>query len=238
MRAETRQKIQAVLAIAIGVASVRLAYTFYERHQSGAALPARKVTQPLNPDYYVTPKKLYPYDVKSARQLTEQPVWVRVGYSIGYFPYSAGQAVFSREAGRLLPIQKLNIKDVVTAPTPGSPGERQIMAVFAQNGNNYAFSIGSVRQGNYRIYSDDMLFIEDPHDLYKHWPQDIWQAIDRHEVKPGMSELQADFAVGMGIPEDSSPPGDRTLKYPNGGQAVRVRYENGKAVEVKPAAGA
>lgn len=238
MRAETRQKIQTVLAIAIGVAGVRLAYTFYERHQSGLAHPARAVARPLNPDYYVTPKKLYPYDIKSARQLTEQPVWVKVGYSITYFPYSPGQTAFSREAGRLLPLQKLNIKEVVTAATPGSPGERQILAVFAEEGKNYAFSIGSVREGNYRIYSDEMLFIQDPHELYKHWPEDIWQAIDRHEVKAGMSELQADFALGMGVPEDNNPPGDRTLKYPNGGRAVRVRFENGKAVEVGPAAGA
>jgi hypothetical protein len=233
MRTEIKQRIQVVLAIAIGVAAVRLAYTFYARHESEMTQPAKKVAPPLNPDAYVTPKKLYPYDVESARQLTQQPVWVKVGYSITYFPYSAGRTEFSREAGRLLPIQKLNIKDVVTATTPGSAVERQIMAVFAQEGKNYAFSIGAVRQGNYRFYADEMLFIQDPHELYKHWSPEVWEAIDKHEVKLGMSELQADFALGLGIPEDRNPPGDRILKYPNGGKPVQVRYERGKAVEVK-----
>jgi hypothetical protein len=233
MRTEIKQRIQVALAIAIGLAAVRLAYTFYERHESEVAQPAKKVAPPLNPDYYVTPRKLYADDVKSAKQLTQQPVWVKVGYSITYFPYRAGRPEFSREAGRLLPIQKLNIRDVVTATTPGSAGERQIMAVFVQDGKNYAFSIGAVKEGNYRIYADEMLFIQDPHELYKHWPPAVWEAIDKHTVKPGMSELQADFALGLGIPEDKNPPGDRILKYPNGGKTVRVRFVSGKAVEVK-----
>ena len=42
---------------------------------------------PLNPDYYVVPKKLYAYDLKSAKQLTQQPVWVKVGYSSTYYRY-------------------------------------------------------------------------------------------------------------------------------------------------------
>jgi hypothetical protein len=79
-----------------------------------------------------------------------------------------------------------------------------------------------------------MLFIEDPHDLYKHWPGDIWDAIDKHQVKAGMSELQADFAIGLGIPEKSGEPGNRTVNYPNGGNPLSVTYHNDKAVEIKP----
>ena len=39
-----------------------------------------------NADYYVTPKKLYPYDLKSAQQLTQQPVWMKEGYRYTYYP--------------------------------------------------------------------------------------------------------------------------------------------------------
>jgi len=49
-----------------------------------------------------------------------------------------------------------------------------------------------------RIYSDEMLYIEDPRELYKHWPAGLWQSVEKHEVKPGMNELQADFAIGWG----------------------------------------
>jgi hypothetical protein len=81
-----------------------------------------------------------------------------------------------------------------------------------------------------------MLFIQDPHELYNHWPSDVWSAIDQHQVKPGMSELQADFAVGIGIPESSSgESGNRTLNYPNGGNPLSVTYRDDKATLIKPA---
>ena len=79
-----------------------------------------------------------------------------------------------------------------------------------------------------------MFFIEDPHELYKHWPAEVWQKIDAHEVQAGMSELQASFAIGMGMPEGSGDYGARTLHYPNGGKADGDDFQNDKAVEIKP----
>ena len=87
----------------------------------------------------------------------------------------------------------------MTGVSPKDAGERQSVAVFEQEGKHYAAPIGTESGGDYKFYSDDMLFIEDPHQLYKHWPADVWQAIDQHQVKPGMSELEADFAVGIGL---------------------------------------
>lgn len=196
-----------------------------------------KQPPPLNADYYVTPKKLYPYDLKSARQLTQQPVWVKVGYGYVYYPYNTARhrVDFSHEAGKLLPIEKLQIKDVIGEAAPQAAGERQVMAVFEKDGKAYAFPIGSEKGGEYKFYSDDMLFIQDPHELYNHWPSDVWNAIDQHQVKPGMSELQADFAVGIGIPEGSGgEAGNRTVNYPNGGNPLSVTYRDDKAVNVKP----
>jgi hypothetical protein len=133
-----------------------------------------------------------------------------------------------------LPIEKLQIKDVISAEAPQSPGERQVMAVFEKDGKTYAFSIGSIKGVDYKFYADDMLFIQDPHELYKHWPGDVWDAIDKHQVKPGMSELQTDFSIGLGIPEKSGEPGNRTVTYPNGGTALSITYHDDKAVQIKP----
>src|SRR6202012_4540860 len=116
----------------------------YERHEAAKPVVSREL--PLNPDYYVVPKKLHPYDLKSAKELTKQPVWVKEGYRYTYYPYDAAthHADFKREtgAGLLLPLEKLNIKDVVIdAPsTAGSP--KQMMAVFQKDGKNYAVPIG------------------------------------------------------------------------------------------------
>jgi hypothetical protein len=237
---ELKQRIQLVMIVAILVSGTRLAYVLYERHET-AIKQAKEQAPPLNPDYYVTPKKLYPYDLKSARQLTEQPVWVKVGYAYTFYPYdpSRHHVDFSHEAGKLLPLEKRQIKEVIGADAPQSPGEQQLMAVFENDGKAYAFSIGSIKESNYKFYSDDMLFIQDPHELYKHWPADVWDAIDKHQVKPGMSELQTDFAIGLGIPENTGPPGNRTVNYPNGGSPLSVTYRDDKAAEIKagPASG-
>ena len=112
--AEAKQKIQIALGLALAIAAIRTGYVMYERHED-AKEPAKKVERALDPDYYVTPKKLYPYDLKSAKQLTQQPAWVKEGYRFPYFPWNAGthHADFGHEAGRLLPLQKIDIKDVV-----------------------------------------------------------------------------------------------------------------------------
>ena len=219
---------------AILVSGARLAYILYQRHESRVE-QAKKQPPPLDADYYVTPKKLYPFDLKSARQLTLQPVWVKVGYAYTYFPYDPARhrVDFSHEGGKLLPIEKLQITDVISEDAPQSPGERQVMAVFGKDSKTYAFSIGSIKGADYKFYSDEMLFIQDPHELYKHWPADVWVAIDKHQVKAGMSELQSDFAVGLGIPEKSGEPGNRTVNYPNGGNPLSVTYHNDKAAEIK-----
>jgi hypothetical protein len=232
---ELKQRLQLVMVVAIVISGARLIFILYQRHES--RLQALKQPAPLNADYYVTPKKLYPYDLKSARQLTQQPVWVKVGYGYTYYPYDAARhrVDFSHEAGKPLPLEKLQIKDVISEAAPQSPGERQVMAVFEKDGKAYAIPIGSEKGGEYKFYSDDMLFIQDPHELYNHWPSDVWSAIDQHQVKPGMSELQADFAVGLGIPEKSGEPGNRTVNYPNGGNPLSVSYRDDKAVGIKSA---
>jgi hypothetical protein len=232
MSPETRQKVQLFLSLAIVVAAIRTGYILYERHESNIT-PVSQPAPPLNPDYYVVPKKLYPYDLKSARQLTQQPVWVKEGYRYTVFPYRDGHTDFSHQAGLLLPIQKLQIRDVVLDVTPGETDQRQVMAIFEDEGKQYAFPIGSLKNGAYQIYSDEMLYIQDPHELYKHWPPEVWQAIEQHQVETGMNELQADFAIGMGVPQPGS--GEtKVVNYPNGGKPLTITYNDGKAVGIKP----
>jgi hypothetical protein len=231
--ADAKRKIHLILLAAIVVATARTGYILYERHAENVE-QARKQPPPLNPDYYVTPKKLYPYDLKSARQLTKQPVWVKQGYYYTYFPYdgSRHRADLAQDAGQLPPLDKLQILNVVTNATPGSPEQRQVMALFQKEGKTYAFPIGVEKDGDYKFYSDDMLFIQDPHELYKHWSPQIWQAIDQHQAKLGMNALQVSFAIGYGVPENPSDPS--VVDYPNGGKPLRVVYESGKAAEIQP----
>jgi hypothetical protein len=234
---EVLKKLQIFMAAAILIAGGRAAYVVYERHEAALDRTPKQETA-LKADYYVTPKKLYPYDLKSARQLMEQPVWVKVGYQITYYPYDAARKKtdFAHEAGTLLPLQKLAIEDVVTGVSAQAPGVKQVLAVFSLEGKSYAVPIGAEKDGEFKIRSDDMFFVQDPHELYRHWPAEVWQKVDAHEVQAGMSELQCSFAIGMGIPEGSGDYGSRTLHYANGGKPLVISFEDDKAVEIKAGA--
>jgi hypothetical protein len=239
MSPEGKQRIQLALLVALVVAGVRAGYIFYQRHEDKVAAEKQKQAQNVgysNPDYYVVPKKLYPYDLKTAKQITLQPVWAKEGYRYTYYRYdpASKRVDFDHEAGLLLPIEKLAIKDVVTAVPSGAGQRRQVMAVFEKEGKSYAVPIGFEADEQYKIYSDEMFFIEDPRDLYKHWSADVWQSVEQHEVKPGMNEMQADFAIGMGVPDAGDTSDSKTVRYPNGGKPLVIVYRDGKAAEIKP----
>jgi hypothetical protein len=228
----TKRMIQATLLIALVLAGLRVYLIFRSRTGTEWGKQPQTQSAPLNADYYVTPKKLHAYDLKSARELTQQPAWVREGYRYQYYPYT-GHSDFKHPAGLLGPIEKLQFTDIAVEKSPDAPN-RQVMGIFDKDGKKYSVPIGMVAGGDYKIYADEMLFIQDPRELYKHWSKDVWQAIEAHELKPGMSELQASFAAGVGLLESGTRTDERVLKYPNGGKPLIVTYRDGKAAEVKP----
>ncbi|HEY7098136.1 MAG TPA: hypothetical protein VH437_15525 [Terriglobales bacterium] len=232
MSPELKRRIQLVLIAAIALAALRSGYILYQRHSEKLAEKAKQ-NVPLNADYYITPKKLYPYDLKSARQLTQQPVWVKEGYRYTYYPYTSGHLDLSHPAGLFLPIEKVQFKDVVLAPSPAAH-EKLMVALFEKDQQMFGVQIGSVAGDSYQIYSDEQFYIQDPRELYKHWPSDVWDAIEQHQMKAGMSEMQANFAIGMGVPERSDDPATKTVNYPNGGNPLVVTYHDGRAADIKP----
>jgi hypothetical protein len=236
MTEDAKKKIQLALALGIVVAGARTGYILYRNHEDYVAAQKRVAAKNAgyaNQEYYVTPKKLYPYDLKSAQQLTQQPVWVKEGYRYTFYRYVpvVKSVDFAHEAGLLGPLERFEMKDVMVVAAPG--GRRQVVATFDKDGHSYAVPIGFENEGQYKIYSDEVFYVEDPHELYKFWPADVWQAIEQHQVKPGMDELQADFAVGMGVPDAGASSADKTVRYPNGGKPLVVEYSGGKATEVK-----
>jgi hypothetical protein len=232
---EFQKKLQVFLVLAIVIAGGRAAYILYERREAMKEDAKPQQETALKADYYVTPKRVHAYDLKSARQFTEQPVWVKYGYQLTYYPYDSKRhkTDFGHEAGVLSPLQKLAIQDVVTEVAPQAPGNKQVLACFSLDGKTYAVPIGAEKGGDFKLRADDIFFIEDPHDLYGHWPADVWKKIDAHEVQAGMSELQASFSIGAGVPEGSGDYGSRALHYSNAGKPLVITFQNDKAVEIK-----
>jgi len=69
-----KQTIQLILVLGMLAAAIRLAWILYERHEE-SAVPEKQQTVTLDPDLYVTSKKMYPYDLESAKTaITKQPV--------------------------------------------------------------------------------------------------------------------------------------------------------------------
>ena len=235
MTLTTRRWIQIVLIVLLLAAAIRLVIVFRGRSSENAGQTEKATAPPLQADYYVQPRKLHDYDAPSlAKDLAGKSVWIREGYRFTYYPCEAPRhrADFAHEGGTNGPIEQLVIRDVVSQPGPG--GNTQVLAVFEKDGHDWCLPVGVIQGSTRQIFADDIFFYDDPHMLYKHWPAGVWQAIDRHEMKPGMNELQASFAIGMGTPQAGDA---RVLHYPNGGHPLVVTYENGRATRVDPDSG-
>lgn len=250
MPAKIGRGFQVALFIVMVIVAVRLYLIYRGRHE----VPHQKqeTSASLDADAYVVPKKVYAHDLMSARVLIGQLVWVKAGYGVAFYPYNPAtkSADIRHQAGALGPIQKIQILDVIQNPMPsdakwqGPPGARfrihqeqqSVLAVYSDAGKSYAFPIGSVQSGDYHFLIDDLLFIQDPHQLYSHWPRETWQAIEQHQVNPGMNQTQVSFAVG--VPESANQDGDQQIvQYANNRHPITVIFRNGRVVNISAASG-
>ncbi|HEX7286735.1 MAG TPA: hypothetical protein VF532_11180 [Candidatus Angelobacter sp.] len=245
-----KKRLQVIVIILVALAVLRAVYFAFKKEHNGRAVPAASKPAENTPVYdtrlddYVTPPKIFPYDVSSARKaLAGKTVWVREGNQVPYFAFDPAtrQAGLKQKVGLLPPIEKLQVEDVVLQRTVASPlpGEiaivqNQIMAVFKRPGQSgaYAFAIGTNIGNDFTFTVNNLLFLADPHELYRHWPPDVWKAIDRHEAREGMNELQVSFALGMPGTSEPGDYGNRTLEYKMNGHGVKVRFQKNKAVAI------
>jgi hypothetical protein len=244
MKSSWRKRVQLVLGLLLVVVTLRVALIFYERSQPIATRkpPERESSYKITGDDYVTPPKVFPYDLKSAnKELSGKIVWVRAGNQLPYYPWSAAtrHVTLGHEAGLLAPLEKLEIKEFVLQNSPRSPRQKQIMMIFDKVGDRvpYGTPAGIEEQGNYTFYVNDALFLKDPHELYKHWPSEIWNAIDDHQAQPGMNELQVGFALGTSAAAGPGDIGNRRMEYTNAGKPVTVTFSDNKAVKVEQGTG-
>jgi hypothetical protein len=238
-----RKRIQIILLVGVVLAGLRVAYIFYQRHQDSVPHPA-PLSYPQQADDFVRPPKIYPYDLKSAgSELVGKTVWVRTGNVLPYYRYDSASrtADLTHRVGLLPPLEKLEINDVIMqkAPVTPLPGQvvvvhKEILAVFQKAGasGKYAVSVGTNTGDNYAFTANDTLFFADPHDLYKHWPADVWAAIDQHKAKKGMNELQVGLALGEVVGASSGDYGNRWLQYKDDGKLVKVTFAKNQVTDI------
>jgi hypothetical protein len=240
MSPEFRQRIQISLVILLLLAMARVAYIFHERKSAATAPHRDDGSRALTSDEYVFPKKFYAYDLVSAKALVAKPVWIKQGYGNLVYPVVNGSADLSRGKASLLPIEQLKIADVFRQAPPVSwkapHGETELLAIGERSDSSkVAIPIGTFSSdGSLKLIANDVFYFQDPHQLYQHWPAETWKAVDSHQAKPGMNELQVNFALGVPRLAGGGDYGERTLEYSNGGNPIRVSFSNNRASEITP----
>lgn len=242
---KTWQKIGIATLLMLAIFGIRVYFLWQERSAPGVQKTAVVPERPITEDQTVVPRKMLIDDVKSAKALIGKTVWMQAGFELDYFPYAGHSISFAHREGVLPSVAALAVKDIVVAKAPASLksrvplGDKQAYAIFQlsndipQGAKEYAVPIGSAEGSDWTFFSDDIFYYDDPHQMYKHWAADVWQAVDRHEAKAGMNELQVAMALGMIQQSDSSAYGDRTVYYDVPGKHWTVTFQNNKATNVQ-----
>jgi hypothetical protein len=227
----------AVLILAVGG---QLAWLHHERNVPMAVkAPEREV---IAEDDLVFLKKKRPDNLKDIKELVGSTVWVSAGGQLDYYPYAGHAAQYSKSAGTLLGAEPLLIKDAIEQVAPKSAtfripgGDKQVLLVFTKPNDTkeYAVPVGYKQAGEYTFYADEILFYDDPHELYKHWGPEIWKAVDTHQVILGMNERQVELSLGQVSKSTSTDYGNRMVVFANLGHPMAVTFVKNKVTAFRP----
>jgi hypothetical protein len=234
------QKILIPTLITLAIGGAYLAFVWKQRQNPGV-VPHADPSEVLSKDDLAVVRAFFPQHFEDLQRLEGTRVWIKNGYTMPYFPYAGGQVQFTRRVGLLVPVQPIDVKKVVKAAVPAklddgiAHGSRQAFAVFALPGQpgTYATPIGAMEGSQEVYYADLLFFYDDPHSIYDYWPKDVWAAVDAHQAKPGMSELETRLAIGQKMHPDGSREGNRTVTYDQDGKHWTVTFVKNRATAIR-----
>jgi hypothetical protein len=230
--------ITLLITVAIGGSYL---FIVWRHRQNPGVTPQDDARQTLSKDDLVVMREFFFTTFEATERLEGTTVWMKNGYTMPYFPYANGHVLFAKQVGVVPAAQRMDVKKIVKAAVPASlddnmeHGSQQAFAVFALPGGTdlYAVPIGTI-QGNQEAYYCDLIFYyDDPHKIYDHWSKDVWAAVDAHQVKPGMSEVETRMAIGRNLQTDGGKEGDRTVTYDQNGKHWTVTYVKNQATAIK-----
>ena len=230
--------VTSLITLAIG--GIYLLVVFKHRQNPGVVTQTAP-EQNLTSDDVAIVRQMFMTSFDDAVKLEGTSVWMKNGYTMPYYPYEGGRVVFAKKIGLIPSAQKLDIKKVIKAVTPANVddsidhGSRQVFAVFTLPGSTDmdATPIGVIQGSQEQYFCDLLFYYDDPHTIYSNWPKDVWTAIDAHQVKPGMSELETRMAIGQKIDNNGGTVGDRTVTFDQAGKKWTVTYVNNHATTIK-----
>lgn len=229
------------LLLAVGV---ELIYLHHERNSLGKLAPPAE-RAPTDPDDLIFLRKQRPSNLADLKPLLGTTLWVSAGGQMDYYPATGHHADYANSAGTLLGAEPLAIKDVFEQVAPKTAtfripgGDKQVLLSFtmpksADPKKVFAVPVGYKQAGDYTFYTDQIFFYDDPHTLYKHWGDQIWQAVDSHQVILGMNERQVQLSLGQVFKSVSEEYGNRLAVYANMGKPIAVTFVNNKVTAFRP----
>ena len=234
------QKALALTAVTLAIGGIYL-FSIFEHRKNPGITSQNNPEQNLTPDDVAVVRTMMPTSFDDVLKLQNTSVWMKNGYTMPYYPFEGGHIVFTKSVGVIPTAQRLDIKKVIKASAPASVddgishGSRQAFAIFNLPGSpaQYATVIGVMDASRESYYSDVLFCYDDPHTIYDNWPKGVWAAIDAHQVKPGMSELQTRMSIGQKTQQDSSSTGNRTITYDQAGKRWTVTFVNDRATTIQ-----
>ncbi len=220
-----------VVVLAVGV---RVGLIYRERNAPvNVKAPER---ERIAEDDLVYLKQKRPTSLADVKELVGSTVWVSAGGQLDFYPYAGHSANYGKAAGTLLGAEPMVVKDFVEQVAPKSAtfripgGDKQVLMVFTKPNDKkeYAVPMGYRQAGQYTFYTDEVLFYDDPHELYKHWGPEIWKAVDEHRVILGMNERQVQLALGQVSKSTSKDYGNRMVVFANLGHPQAVTFVKNK----------
>ncbi len=235
-----RHKVLLTTLITLAIGGIYL-FSVWEHRRNPGVIANRSLDQDLTPDDVAIVRKMFMTSFSDTLVLQGKSVWMKDGYTMPYFPFSGGRIAFTKRAGLVPAAQRLDVNKIVKASPPASAddgidhGSRQVFAVFALPGDAqlYATAIGVIDGAQEQYYCDLLFYYDDPHTIYDNWPKDVWAAIDAHQVKPGMSELETRMSIGQKIQTEGGSEGNRTVTYDQNGKHWTIAYTDNHATSIK-----
>lgn len=236
---KTWQKILIPTLISLAIGGIYL-FTVWKQRQNPGIIAKSDASQTLSKDDLAVVRAFFPQHFDDLQRLEGTRVWMKNGYTWPYYPYSGSLVEFAKRVGLIPAAQPLDVKKIVKAAVPAKEddglehGSRQVFAVFEMPGQpgTFATPIGAI-EGSQEAYFTDLLFYyDDPHTIYNYWPKDVWAAIDAHQVKQGMSELETRMAIGQKMHADGDKEGDRTVTYDQNGKQWIITYVKNQATVI------
>lgn len=227
-----------ILIVAVGVR-----FYFARRAHLGLnqTAPAEAEGPSYTKDQLVLPRRLHQTDLKDASELDGKRVWVFAAGQLNAYPATKTQINYAKPGPLLLGAEPLDVVGFIEQKAPVGTysrvpkGDRQVVMLFrraAEPDKLVGTPVGFKEGKFYTFYLDECFFYDDPHILYAHWLPEQWKAVDEHRAIKGMSEMQAQLALGQVSKPGAGSPGDRTVVYDNDGKPVTITFVKDKATSI------